>query len=178
MWFPGLAPIWKSILNAPVDTPFSHQALLSIKSSKRALTSRIPPELETQIMFVLKNVKLGGQARYQAWMARKYVVPVCPIECYDHFLHVACRFFSDRHSDSLIVDCVRYICCCFHPSNKLLQSPVTPRWAFLGWILSQRCVCSHIAKKLSVYSFCPPLLLAANHSKLRMQAVWRSCLIA
>ena len=45
------------------------------------------------------------------------------------------RFLSTRESDHLIPDLVRYICCGFHPSAKLIQSSAVPRWAMLGWLI-------------------------------------------
>ena len=51
------------------------------------------------------------------------------------------RFLSSKHSDLVVADLVRFVCVVFHPNNKLLQSPVVPRWALLGWILTCWYVC-------------------------------------
>ncbi|MDR3738339.1 MAG: integrator complex subunit 3 [Terracidiphilus sp.] len=67
-------------------------------------------------------------------------VLVCILACVWVNVPLA-RFFSSKTGDTLMADTVRYCCCLFHPSNKLLQSAVVPRWAMIGWLLSTRCVC-------------------------------------
>jgi hypothetical protein len=45
--------------------------LLDTKPRRGALISRLPYEVETQLMFVLKNVNTGQHRRYQQWFAQK-----------------------------------------------------------------------------------------------------------
>ena len=50
------------------------------------------------------------------------------------------KWFHHKHmlspgAESLIPDLVRYVCCCFHPTNQILQSDITPRWVLIGWLL-------------------------------------------
>jgi integrator complex subunit 3 len=45
--------------------------LMLVKTPKRVLVSRIPPLLETQLLFLLRNVKLGNQRRYLGWIRQR-----------------------------------------------------------------------------------------------------------
>jgi hypothetical protein len=58
------------------------------------------------------------------------------------------RYLSTLVSDSLAPDIARFICGVFHPSNKLIQSSVVPRWAVLGHFFTTWYAC--IALHLSV----------------------------
>ncbi|KAF7053039.1 hypothetical protein CFC21_061038 [Triticum aestivum] len=76
----------------------------------------ISPEMETQLLFMMSNVKWGGQKRYQLWFARKHLmVP---------------------GGEERIPDIVRFICCGYHPTNEVIQSGVIARWAVIGWLLT------------------------------------------
>ncbi|PRP89617.1 hypothetical protein PROFUN_00881 [Planoprotostelium fungivorum] len=92
--------------------------LLTTKTPKTYPQLRVTPEMDTQIAFILSQVKMGNQKRYQDWFAAK--------------------FLSSSDSDSLIPDLIRFICCCIHPTNAILATDILPRWAFIGWIF--RCV--------------------------------------
>ncbi|XP_062183289.1 uncharacterized protein LOC133887374 [Phragmites australis] len=79
-------------------------------------TVAISPEIETQLLFMMNNVKWGDQKRYQLWFARKHlVVP---------------------GGEERIPDIVRFICCGYHPTNEIMQSGVIARWAVIGWLLT------------------------------------------
>ncbi|KAL6653499.1 hypothetical protein ACP70R_009077 [Stipagrostis hirtigluma subsp. patula] len=76
----------------------------------------ISPEMETQLLFMMNNVKWGDQKRYQLWFARKHLmVP---------------------GGEERIPDIVRFICCGYHPTNEIMQSGVIARWAVIGWLLT------------------------------------------
>ncbi|CAM0874672.1 unnamed protein product [Alopecurus aequalis] len=76
----------------------------------------ISPEMETQLLFLMKNVKWGSQKRYQLWFARKHLlVP---------------------GGEERIPDIIRFICCGYHPKNEVIQSGVIARWAVIGWLLT------------------------------------------
>ena len=89
--------------------------LLSLPTPKRYLKLLVPLDLERELIFVMENVKLGNQKRYQQWILKKH--------------------FFGGDDDDFIVDIIRYICIVFHPSNLLLQSDMIPRWAMIGWLL-------------------------------------------
>ncbi|KAJ4724391.1 integrator complex subunit 3-like [Melia azedarach] len=116
---PSFRAIWKDLLLNPNEfkTPgFSDiSQLYHMRSSSRYFLTRITPEMETQLRFLLTHVKFGSQKRYQEWFTRKFL------------------FGPER--ETLIVDIVRFICCGHHPSNEIIQSDVVPRWAVIGWLL-------------------------------------------
>jgi integrator complex subunit 3 len=76
----------------------------------------ISPEMDTQLLFMMNNVKWGDQKRYQHWFTRKHLmVP---------------------GGEERIPDIIRFICCCYHPTNEIMQSGVIARWAVIGWLLT------------------------------------------
>eukprot|EP00005_Dracoamoeba_jomungandri_P009610 CAMPEP_0174266922 /NCGR_PEP_ID=MMETSP0439-20130205/31905_1 /TAXON_ID=0 /ORGANISM="Stereomyxa ramosa, Strain Chinc5" /LENGTH=1204 /DNA_ID=CAMNT_0015354171 /DNA_START=38 /DNA_END=3652 /DNA_ORIENTATION=+ len=118
---PELGAVWKDMMYNPsaLSTTFTGvKEILSMKTSRRFLTSRLNPDMESKILFILKNVKMGYQKRYQTWFMQKYLMT--------------------PESESLICDLIRYICGVYHPPNHVLCSDIVPRWAIIGWLL--RCV--------------------------------------
>lgn len=118
---PEFEAIWKDLLHKP--TAFSPtftglNELLALKTPHKYLVSRLTPDMESQLLFVLKQVRMGSQKRYQTWFMQKYLtVP---------------------ENESLISDLIRYICGVYHPPNSVLCSDIVPRWAIIGWLL--KCV--------------------------------------
>ncbi|KAK7404288.1 hypothetical protein VNO78_05061 [Psophocarpus tetragonolobus] len=90
--------------------------IFSTRTSSRYSLLRISPEMETQLRFLLTNIKLGHQKRHQLWFANK--------------------FLNEPDKEFLIVDIVRFICCAHHPPNEIIQSDIVPRWALIGWLLT------------------------------------------
>nr|KYP60665.1 Integrator complex subunit 3 isogeny [Cajanus cajan] len=105
---------------------------LCSKTSSRYSLLRISPEMETQLRFLLTNVKLGHQRRHQIWFARK--------------------FLSEPDREFVIVDIVRFICCAHHPTNEIIQSDIVPRWALIGWLLTC-CRRSHVVANVKLALF-------------------------
>ncbi|KAB2616880.1 integrator complex subunit 3 [Pyrus ussuriensis x Pyrus communis] len=89
--------------------------LYNTRTPSEYMLLRITPEMEGQLRFLLTHVKLGNQKRHQAWFAKK--------------------FLWEPNRETLIIDIVRFICCAYHPTNKVIQSDVVPRWAVIGWLL-------------------------------------------
>nr|KAG5691545.1 hypothetical protein BaRGS_012345 [Batillaria attramentaria] len=90
--------------------------LMQVRTSRRFLISRLTPDMEVKLVFLISKVKFGQQKRYQDWFQRQYL--------------------STPESQSLRCDLIRYICAVFHPSNDLLCSDIIPRWAVIGWLLT------------------------------------------
>nr|XP_043611147.1 integrator complex subunit 3 [Erigeron canadensis] len=111
--------IWKDLLLQPEKfgmpgfTDISQ--LYWLRTSSRYFLLRISPEMEAQLRFLLTNVKIGSQTRYQTWFGKK--------------------FLNVLENESVVIDIVRFICCAHHPSNKVILSNVMPRWAVIGWLL-------------------------------------------
>ncbi|CAH8333197.1 unnamed protein product [Eruca vesicaria subsp. sativa] len=85
------------------------------KTSSRYFLLRITPEMETQLRFLLGNVKLGSHKRHQIWFLKKFLLGL--------------------EKGTLLIDIVRFICCVVHPSNEIIRSEIMPRWAVIGWFL-------------------------------------------
>ena len=77
------------------------------------------------------------------------------------------RFLTKPLSESLLGDIIRYIVVVFHPNNKLLQSNVVPRWAFLGWLLTCWYVTHHHRATTCSMRLC-------RYSRARRIFVWRA----
>ncbi|KAL2324950.1 hypothetical protein Fmac_024008 [Flemingia macrophylla] len=102
------------------------------RTSSRYSLLRISPEMETQLRFLLTNVKLGHHRRHQMWFARK--------------------FLNEPDKEFVIVDIVRFICCAHHPTNEIIQSDIVPRWALIGWLLTC-CRRSHVVANVKLALF-------------------------
>eukprot|EP00727_Mastigamoeba_balamuthi_P007508 m51a1_g3378 hypothetical protein (993) ;mRNA; f:478094-481850 len=109
--------IWKALLNDPTSLAPGFGGvpqLLSTPTPKPYLQSRLTPDMETQLLFMMREVRLGMQGRYQTWFQQ--------------------RHFANPENESLVVDLVRYTCCVWHPTNAIICSDIVPRWAMLGWM--------------------------------------------
>lgn len=146
--FPEYEIIWKDLLHKPntfSPTLTNITDLLSVRTPPKYFASRLTPDMEAQLMFILKNVrfpnrvfptlhdtrlqrlthqsfsmynaqvKMGNQKRYQTWFMQKYM--------------------PATDSETLVPDLIRYICCNYHPPNHVLCSDIVPRWAIIGWLL-------------------------------------------
>jgi len=124
---PEFESIWRDLLSNPAvfrDPVFCDIAqLYAVRTPTRYLTSRITPNMETQIRFMLTNVRMGSQRRNQTWFAQRYL--------------------STPESETLVCDLIRFICCVHHPTNQILQSDIVPRWAIVGWLL-KCCKSNHV----------------------------------
>jgi len=98
--------------------PLDLTQLLMTRTPRLFLSSRLSPDMENQMRFLLTHVKMGMQKRYQQWFMA--------------------RFLSTVESESLLSDLMRFICGVYHPTNAQLVSDVVQRWAVVGWLL--KCV--------------------------------------
>lgn len=126
---PEFSSIWKIITNngtsgavGGVGTEYKVDAtllgqLLKVPTPKRFLLSRLTPEMETNLLFILEHVKYGGinHRRYYDWFNEEYLRVNDP--------------------DSLIVDIVRYLIVSYHPTNLVLASNSVQRWQMISWLL-------------------------------------------
>lgn len=73
--------------------------------------TRLPCVMRTVILAHFTQVRLGHQNRYQKWFQKKHL--------------------ATPGAEAIVPDLVRFVCCCFHPTNQILQveclsvSPVT-----------------------------------------------------
>lgn len=89
---------------------------MQTRTSRRFLQCRLTPDIERKLHFITSSVKFGQHKRYQDWFQEKY--------------------FSTPESHSLRSDLIRFIINAIHPTNELLSSDITPRWAIIGWLLT------------------------------------------
>lgn len=116
---PEFNQLWKDILINPKSLAPSFTGIfqmLSIRTSRHFIGNRISPDIENKLHFFTSNVKFGNHKRYQDWFQDRY--------------------FATPESQSLRSDVIRYIINAIHPTNELLCSDITPRWAIIGWLLT------------------------------------------
>lgn len=116
---PEFEKLWHDIYNNPKSLHPSFQnslTLLSFRTPRRLIQSRLTFDMEKKISFLATQVKFGNQKRYQAWFHKQYLAP--------------------PESLTLRCDLIRYICTIIHPSNEVLCSDIIPRWAIIGWLLT------------------------------------------
>ncbi|KAL8567155.1 hypothetical protein ACOMHN_033057 [Nucella lapillus] len=116
---PEFEKLWRDIfLNPSTLSPTftGILQLMSIPSKRHIISSRITPDMEKKLCFMMLHVAFGSQKRYQEWFQKMYL--------------------STPESQSLRCDIIRFICVCFHPTNEQINSKVLPRWAVIGWLLT------------------------------------------
>lgn len=72
--------------------------------------------MERKLLFLTQQVQFGKQDKYEAWFQRHHL--------------------ATPESQGLRPDIVRYIVGAIHPSNEMLRSGTTPRWAVVGSFLT------------------------------------------
>jgi integrator complex subunit 3 len=116
---PEFSQLWKDILTTPKSLHPTFTGIfqmLSVRTSRQFIGNRITPDIENKLHFFTSNVKFGNHKRYQDWFQDRY--------------------FATPESQSLRSDVIRYIINAIHPTNELLCSDITPRWAIIGWLLT------------------------------------------
>ncbi|KAI9016005.1 protein-domain-containing protein [Hyaloraphidium curvatum] len=116
---PEAADMWRR-LASPEDpsSPSTGLAeLLRLRTYREVYLSRISPDLESKIRFLLTqaNIRLAEPKRYNIlWLQRK--------------------FFPSAEHRNVVVDIVRYVVAMFHPSNEILRAEVVQRWQLITFI--------------------------------------------
>ena len=67
----GFDKLWDLLLNNPTKIPglTSLADIFNTKSNTEFLRSRLTPEMERQLVFIMQHVKMGQQQRYQRWFS-------------------------------------------------------------------------------------------------------------
>ncbi|KAK9840607.1 hypothetical protein WJX81_004196 [Elliptochloris bilobata] len=91
--------------------------LLATPTPARVLLSRVPPDAESQLLFMLTQVRRGNEKRYQQWFMARHL--------------------PRADAEGLVPDLVRYVCAVCHPPAPVRDrdSQVLPRWQVLGWLM-------------------------------------------
>jgi len=110
---PVIDELWQELLLWPNNFIPS---LLSSPTPRHFLNLRVSPEMERKLLFLTQQVQFGKQDKYEAWFQRHHL--------------------ATPESQGLRPDIVRYIVGAIHPSNEMLRSGTTPRWAVVGSFLT------------------------------------------
>lgn len=116
---PEFEKLWQDILLEPKTLSPTFTGVwqfLQIRTSRRYLQCRLTPEIERKLHFLTNSVKFGNHKQYQEWFQNKY--------------------FTTPESQTLRSDLIRFIINAIHPTNDMLCSDLTPRWAIIGWLLT------------------------------------------
>ena len=121
----GFDKLWHALLNNPGKFAglSDISEVFNVKTNPEFLRSRLTPEMEKQIVFIMQHVKMGQQQRYQRWFMTKWDL-------------------SSPEAETLIADLLRFVCGAHHPPNQVIRSDVVQRWAVVGWLL--KCVKSPV----------------------------------
>uniref|UniRef100_T1JE28 SOSS complex subunit A homolog n=1 Tax=Strigamia maritima TaxID=126957 RepID=T1JE28_STRMM len=116
---PEFDKLWKDIMHNPSSLCSGFTGLhylMSRRTSRRFLLSRLTPDMEKKVCFLASQVRFGQHKRYEDWFQKQYL--------------------STPESQSLRCDLIRFIINVIHPTNELLCSDIIPRWAVIGWLLT------------------------------------------
>jgi len=116
---PQISELWKDLLQRPKSFSANFQdvtQLFACPTPRKFFQCRVTPDMENQLMFILTQVKMGQQKRYQVWFS----------QC----------FMNTPDSNSLVPDLIRFICGYYHPTNHVLCSDIVPRWAVIGYFFN------------------------------------------
>ena len=120
--------------------------ILATRTPPRLLLSRLPPDAEASLYFMLTSVRFASHRRHQQWYMQRHVLRDSNAggvsngqqqqqqpELLDHAAAAAA-------ADAAVVDATRYVVGVLHldPSaeSALRAGDVFPRWAALGWLLA------------------------------------------
>ena len=107
---PEMEELWNDILHNPstLSATFTGVAqVMTTRTSRRFLQSRITPDMEKKLIFLTSQVRFGNHKRYQEWFQKNYLATI--------------------ESQTLRCDLIRFIVGVIHPSNELLCSDIIPR---------------------------------------------------
>lgn len=105
--------------------------LLMTPTPKEFLRSRLTPDMEHKLLFILQNV---SDRRTFFSIAFSYEMLQLSINHY----HRNLGWFIQRYlstNEAFFVDVIRYIVAGWYPSNQILQSHIVPRYVVIGTML-------------------------------------------
>ncbi|KAF7721317.1 Integrator complex subunit 3 [Apophysomyces ossiformis] len=110
--------LWDDLLNAPQKLSPQFRGIESIlkqTTPKEYLWSRLTPDIESKLLFILQNLTVGHYQRNLGWFLQRYL--------------------SAPESEPYFVDIIRFIVSGWYPSNQILQSDIVPRYVVIGSML-------------------------------------------
>ena len=158
---PEVLQLWQDVLEQCLAPDLTLEALMQTSAPPKLLALRLTPVMEAKLLFLTQQVPFGQQSRYEAWFQRAHL--------------------ATPESQCLRPDLVRWLVGAVHPTNEVLRSGVTPRWAVVGGLL-MACT-SQVASahtKLALFfdwlSFDPSIdsIMTVEPAALLMQSTVRS----
>ena len=115
---PQVADLWQQMLDQPdsLGPGWGLESLLRKPTPRIFLALRVTPQMERKLVFITEQVPFGQQGTYENWFQRSHLGTV--------------------ESQSLRSDLVRFLTCVLQPSNEVLRSSTTPRWAVVSSLLT------------------------------------------
>ncbi|KAI8337850.1 protein-domain-containing protein [Choanephora cucurbitarum] len=109
---------WDDLLNNPqsISPHFKGiDTILKTPTSKEFLRSRLTPDIEFKLLFILQNLRATQYQRNLNWFVQ--------------------RFLSTPEAEHYYADVIRYIVAGWYPSNQILQSDIVPRYVVIGGMM-------------------------------------------
>ncbi|KAI8365712.1 protein-domain-containing protein [Blakeslea trispora] len=110
--------LWDDLLNNPqsISPRFKGiDTILKTPTPKEFLRSRITPDIEFKLLFILQNLRATQYQRNLNWFVQ--------------------RFLSTAEAEYYYADVIRYIVAGWYPSNQILQSDIVPRYVVIGGMM-------------------------------------------
>lgn len=114
--------VWKFLYQKSGGNDFESSHLykiLQFPTPKKFVASRLTPEMETNLIFILDHVKYGGNhhRKYYDWFSSEYLRVTDP--------------------ENILIDIIRYLIVAYHPPNSVIASSSVQRWQIITWFLRQ-----------------------------------------
>ncbi|KAI8342956.1 protein-domain-containing protein [Chlamydoabsidia padenii] len=115
---PDFGSLWGDLLDQPHKISANCQGIdnvLKTPTPKEFLRSRLTPDMEQKLMYILQNLRIGQYQRNLGWFTQ--------------------RFLSTTEAEIFYADVIRFIVAGWYPNNQILQSDIVPRYVVLGTML-------------------------------------------
>ncbi|CAO3600404.1 unnamed protein product [Absidia cylindrospora] len=89
--------------------------VLKTPTPREFLRSRLTPDMEHKLLYILQNLPIGQYQRNLGWFTQ--------------------RFLYNSDAEPLYADIIRFIVAGWYPSNQILQSDIVPRYVVIGNLL-------------------------------------------
>ncbi|KAI9265202.1 protein-domain-containing protein [Phascolomyces articulosus] len=113
---PQFSQLWNDLLNEPQSFAPSFRGINTVlekPTPREFLRSRLTPEMEVKLLFILQHLRTNQFHRNLGWFLQKFL----------------------SQSEFFNVDVIRFIVAGWYPSNQILQSDIVPRYVVIGSML-------------------------------------------
>ncbi|KAG1565052.1 hypothetical protein G6F45_006922 [Rhizopus arrhizus] len=112
---PEFSQLWEDILKQPqkLSPRFKGLDVLLLQPTpKEFLRSRLTPDMEFKLLYIVQNLKITMYQRNLNWFIQRYL--------------------NTPEMEPHYVDVIRYLVAGWYPSNQILQSDIVPRYVVIG----------------------------------------------